>query len=154
MAIFIFWQLLTAANRYLQLSKHFLHFPHTCFISSSMRNVMFLPLKLAELLQFQYFWQLLAAYNSCQQLSKWFHLQLILTSFMQNFEFLAFKMTELWLFMYFQKSSLNCPDVCLTLCCFHILIFKLCLCVNSTALKFTWFHTSSSYDQVTYRAYR
>jgi hypothetical protein len=108
MAIFVFWQLLTAANRYLQLSKHFLHFPHTCFISSSMRNVMFLPLKLAELLQFQYFWQLLAAYNSCQQLSKWFHLQLILTSFMQNFEFLAFKMTELWLFMYFWHQVFLC----------------------------------------------
>ena len=69
---------------------------------------------------------------------------------MQNFESLALNFTELWLFKYFwqllsacsscQKTSLHFPEVCLTLCCFPIFIFKLCLCANSTAVKFPWVH--------------
>ena len=97
-------------------------------------------------------WQLITAVDSCQNI---FYLHLILTSFMQNVEFLALEMTELWIFKYFwqlltavnscKKTSLHLPDVCLTLCCFPISIFKLCMCVNSTALNFHDFIHSHSY---------
>ena len=139
MAIFVFWQLPTDVH---SCQNTFLHFPYTCFISTSMRNFMFLALKwlsYGSSSTFDSCWPLKRAVNRCQNM---FYLQLILlTSFMQNFEFLALTMTELWLFKYFwqlltaviscQQLSKNFPDVCLTLCCFPISIFKLCLCVNS-----------------------
>ena len=96
MAILVFWQLLTAANRLSQLSKLFcaillylfhIYFHAKCHVPSFKNGWVMAVLVL------------LTAFGSWQQVltavKNIFYLYLILISFMKNFEFLAHKITEL-----------------------------------------------------------